>query len=360
MPERIEREAGDKVFEDYNLWYDCSPKPESGDVAPFLAYAEHTIPDAFLRDTLFMLFAHRIQKPQDISPIMVYLMGREGTGKSTIFSCLFRAVTLNEEYIHQGQLELSYTHESNHINKQCVEAEDPKKSGMTNTDIESMFKTLGSNDNLTYNPKGIQAYQVKNRGVLCISSNAHYLPASGDARRWLMIESPNGQNEQLSGACYNWMATCPNWQGKLRKYLIERFPDVDPREIIKRSAASGIKQEILNENRHPHLAMFEEMIAELEEELRDLKFIPSRLMSDRHPFSEMDHGQKSNLGRVLSTEYPLATIGSGTTFSVRINGKPHNTTLRSLIKHNKVIMENEQAADIYRAWYNHPSTGRKY
>lgn len=339
----------------FNLWTDCSPEEIAGDVEPFLKLLEVAIPNENERDLLLQLVAHRIHRPQDKAPLMIFLYGGEGTGKSTLAIACGAAITSNPDYVSIGGMNLTYSHEDRHGAKEFVCLEEPTKSGMTNSDMESMFKLLGDNETIYINPKNIQGYNVKNRILLWINSNDHFLPVSGAARRWLMIKSTFTSNAPEAQACRKWMET-DNYGGKLRHYLRNKYPEVNAFELQLAAAQAISKKEIVADNRPPMLNEYEEFLGEQPLELVELGYIPTRILMASHPYSMKDVRERSAVGRVLGKEYALAKLDSNSNSQMNVpKVAGATTTFRSTKSRVSGILTMQEARDIYEAWANHPT-----
>ena len=343
-----------------NMWQDCSPDAVEGDISPFLSLLAYTIPDPVERDLLLRLVTHRIMYPHEKSPLMVFITGQEGTGKSACATALFNAITSNPDYMFLGGLNLSYTHEDQHLFKQAICLEEPTKSGMTNKDVESFFKLLGDGEYLHVNPKGVQGYKIRNRGLYWINTNDRNMPASGVARRWLVISTNPVANEAvLTKACWDWMQSTPNFGGRVKYYLTQTYgPDKVAPYILQREA-QGLtsKQEVLEDNKSPALTEYEVFIDELSDELKALKVIPTRIMMFMPPYDRKSMGERQSLTRILSQDYPLVKVGSSQDGKVRI-ADGINTTFRALQKGLRVHLQAEDLKDLYAKWENTPLKGK--
>jgi len=335
-----------------NIWKDCAPDAVEGSVTPFLNLLDYTVPDPKQQDLLLKLVTHRILHPEDKSPLMVFLTGGEGTGKTCCATALFHAITANPDYFHDGGLNLAYAHEDQHLFKQAVCMEEPTKSGMTNKDMESFLKLLGDGEYLHVNPKGIQGFKIRNRMLLWINSNDRALAVSGSGRRWLIIESTNASNEKtLTKACWDWMQSTPNFGGRLRYYLMQRFHEVTAYELQAESAKLSSKAAILEDNKAPALVEYESFIDELPDHLKELKAIPTRIMMAMPPYNNKPVGERQSITRVLGQDYPLVKVGNSQDGKVMIKAGV-TTTFRVLEKGLRLHQHSEELKQVYLKWEN--------
>jgi len=337
-----------------NMWKDYTPDTVKGDITPFLQLLDYTVPDATERNLLLRLVTHRALYPQEKSPLMVFLTGQEGTGKTCCATALFNAITSNPDYMFLGGLNLGYAHEMQHLFKQAVCLEEPTKSGMTNKDVESYFKLLGDSEYLHVEPKGIPGYQIRNRGFYWINTNERNMPASGIARRWLVLSTnPVGNEKILTKACWDWMQSTHNFGGRLRYYLLQKFPEVTAYDLQAESANLTSKQEVLEDNKAPALVEYETFIDELPDELKALRIVPSRILMALPPYDRKSVGERQSITRVLSQEYPLVKVGNSQDGKVMIKSGV-TTAYRVLEKGLRLHMTSEELKVIYSKWENVP------
>jgi hypothetical protein len=343
----------------YNLWRDASPIEEDGDIEPFLNLLKVALPSSLEQTLLLQLLAHRIENPQDKSPLMVFMSGAEGTGKTCLATALFAALTTNRDYTYIGSLNLGYSHEDNHIFKQAVCMEEPSQSGMTSRDMEATLKLIGDSDYLPVNPKGVQAYRVRNRMLFWINSNQHFLPVSGEARRWLILSSSAYGNPVQTKACWDWMKATPNFGGRLRKYIKSRYPEVDVYSLRQAATNLDSKRKIVSENRAPALIEFELFIDEIPDVLKELKVIPTRLMFQMSPYNEPGRKDRQSITRILSMDYPLVRVGDSKDGKVNVSDGI-NSSFRSIVKGLDLHMFPPDLKELYKKWENHPYLKRKF
>lgn len=343
----------------HNLWYDCSPEAVEGDISPFLNLIEFTIPDQYERELVIQLIAHRILYPHEISPLIIFMFGAEGTGKSNIMRCLFGAITSNEKYIHEGGLRLDYAHEDQHLFKQAVCLEEPTKSGMTNADMSAVFKLLGDSDTLHVNPKGIQGYKIRNRMLMWVNSNEHYVPATGAARRWLFVRSALEGHGELTKACREWRdgfkneGKLPVLGGRIKYWVLSQFPSVSAYDLQVAAAKVVAKSEILDVNRPFQIVEYEEFLASLPSELVNLGAIPNDIMSMLYPYLEKRAGDMQSIRRHLSSYYPVVKTGNEQN-KVYITGQDSVKSFRCTKVGVQMLLNVTNATEIYNKWARHP------
>jgi hypothetical protein len=346
----------------FNLWRDAAPVPLEGDISPFLNLIQHTIPDERSRELLFSLISHRCQFAAEPCPLIIFLHGPEGTGKSSIAKTLFSAITTNPDYTYLGGVDFGYQHEARHVHKQAVCLEEPTKSGMTNKDMESKLKLLGDGDDLYVNPKGIDGYLVKNRMLLWINSNDSSLPISGTARRWLIMESAREARDDLTRACRDWWKSEPNFGAMVLYWILANYPKPIVRDIQLGAATLESKAAIVQDNKPELLMEFEQIIDELPDELKAFGVAPTSLMYKHPIYSTRPAGFKQQLAKLLVNDYPIVKAnGSVSQDGKVIISSGVLTTFRSIDRGVSRTYDSGVLREIYAKWEKYAvNFGRKF
>ena len=344
--------VADEVVQEtvYNLWREGTPVLEEGDVSPFLELLEYAIPDPIGRDLLLKIVAHRILHAEEKAPLAIFTYGGEGTGKTCIATALSQAITQNKNYIHIGSLRPENPHEDNHLCKQFVCMEEPP-SGVSRKDIENLLKLYIDADQLTCNPKGLQQYKITNRMLFWINTNEHVFPASGSARRWLVLRSPDQARADLAKACWDWMQSTPNFGGMLAYYIQQNYGGALTYDIQQAAPQVEAKKLLLVENQDPAIVEYEDFINELPEDLLALGSIPTRLQMMLPPYNEKNASHRQGITRVLGKGYPLVAVGYDN--KVRI-ADGVNSTFRSVIKGVSTTSDQSTLRELYQKWEQHP------
>jgi hypothetical protein len=342
----------------YNLWEDWAPRPEAGDVSPFIALLAYAVPDPLSRELLLQIVSHRIQFPEQKSPLAVFTYGGEGTGKTCIATALSRAITRNDRYIHIGGLNPTNSHEDNHLGKQFVCMEEPPE-GISKREVENLLKLYVDSDELTCNPKGVKQYKIRNRMLFWINTNEHVAPFSGAARRWLVLKSPEQANPILAKACWDWMQSTLNFGGILRQYILDTYPNPVTYDIQQAAFKVEAKAEMIRENMDSAVVEYEDFLSEMPQELLDSGLIPTRLMNLLPPYNSKTTGQRQSFSRTLSKSYPLAWVGNSKDGKVLI-ADGITCTFRSTVKNVQVTTEATPLKVLYRRWESHPALRSLY
>jgi hypothetical protein len=175
---------------DFNLWTGLAVEPREGDwsllrdgVARDVLCGGDPALHAYLMDWLAFLF----QSPERLHGVAVAFRGPKGAGKSTLTRALLRAFGPHAMKVHDA--EQVYGRFNWHMqNKVLLVSEEARwLQGRSN---ESALKTLITEEETTYEPKGLARVPGKNHVSLILNSNADWVvPASlGDERRFVVCD----------------------------------------------------------------------------------------------------------------------------------------------------------------------------
>lgn len=136
-------------------------------------------------DYLIQMMARAVQHPELRGEIGIVFIGRKGTGKNVaveefgkLFGTHFWTVTNPEHFT--GKFNSHLQHCSILLADECLKPE--------NKVHEQIAKTLVTGQTIVIEPKGVNAYQVKNFLHVFICTNSRWaIPATADERRWFIL-----------------------------------------------------------------------------------------------------------------------------------------------------------------------------
>lgn len=175
----------------FNLWRGFAFEPKKGDCSLFLNHTLENIcgGDPVYYDYLIKWMARAIQKPASVGEVAIVLRGRKGTGKS-IFAREFGKL-FGRHFFHISNSSHLVGHFNAHLRDVVLLFADEAfyagdKKG------EAVLKTLITEKTMTIEAKGVDADISPNYVHLIMASNeSHVIPASGDERRFFMLDVEN-------------------------------------------------------------------------------------------------------------------------------------------------------------------------
>lgn len=169
----------------YNLWRGLNIKPKKGTWQRFEDHLFHVVADG--DESLFQWikawFASLMQKPGDKMETCIVLLGKQGTGKDLI--ARYVGPVFGGHYLHlKNQSHLVGKHNFHLQNALFVFSDEAFWTGNTNS--ASILKSLITDDTNQIEPKGVDAYSVKNYVSLVVASDSEewVIPAKMEDRRF--------------------------------------------------------------------------------------------------------------------------------------------------------------------------------
>jgi hypothetical protein len=170
-----------------NLWNGFACKPIQGDCGLYIDHLYDNVCGGNEDHAAYLLdwMAYAVQQPGLAGEVAVVLRGKEGTGKGVaakefgrLFGSHFRHV------VHAKHLT---GHFNAHL-QQCSALFADEAFFAGDRSHESTLKALITEETLLVEPKGLDAYAVRNCIHLIMSSNADWVvPAGADARRYFVL-----------------------------------------------------------------------------------------------------------------------------------------------------------------------------
>lgn len=145
-------------------------------------------------DIFMNLLAHKIKYPTVKQPYAVVLQSLQGEGKNLMLDC-FGYIVGKEHYLTTSNIDdIMGVHSEGLMHKLLVNLNEMDLS--QTRDKKNRFKSLISEDTITFNPKNVRPFEMENYAFIVLTSNeAMPLPldiTSGE-RRWFVFEG-SGKN----------------------------------------------------------------------------------------------------------------------------------------------------------------------
>lgn len=196
-----------------NRWSDARPVPVAGDITPWLEHLHRMVPDDVEREHILDVLAHKIQRPDVKINHAILHIGRQGSGKDTLYEPFLWAVggargsrrnvaiVRNEEV----QSQWGYNYESEVMvfeELRQTEAKDRRA-------LENQLKPIiaAPPEFISVNRKGMHPYQALNRMfVLAFSNERVPLSLPSEDRRWFVTYSEAARMTEEAGArLWKWL-----------------------------------------------------------------------------------------------------------------------------------------------------------
>ncbi len=178
----------DKLSSVYNLWKGFALTEVEGDF-PLIESHLRTV---WCRGNeehyqyLIAWFAHLLQKPEEKPGVALVIKGGKGTGKSTIFECIFEKI-LGHAYskIDKGE-QVTGKFNTHQRGKLLLVLEEAIWAG--DKQAEGALKSMITDKRTLYEPKGVDAFEEDSYvRVAFVSNEKRAVPASIDERRFFSL-----------------------------------------------------------------------------------------------------------------------------------------------------------------------------
>jgi hypothetical protein len=225
-----------------NLWLGFACEPKAGDC--FL-FKQHLLANVCSDNRehfeyLWRWMARAVQEPGAAGEVAVILRGREGVGKG-IFAREFGRL-FGSHFRHVVHCKHLTGHFNAHL-QHCslLYADEAFFAG--DRQHESVLKALVTEETITIEPKGLDAFQVRNCIHLLMSSNSVWvIPAGADARRYFVLDVGDAQiqNSEYFAAVVEQMGTGGR-EALLHELLQEDLSDFNVRVVPQTEALAEQK-----------------------------------------------------------------------------------------------------------------------
>ncbi len=181
-------DAGETEGNHLNLWQGFGVEPVQGDWSLYCAHLLHNVccgdEDHF--EYLLDWMAYSVQSPGLQCEVALVLRGTEGVGKGVLAK--YFGVLFGPHYLHIWQPGHLTGHFNAHL-QQCALLFADEAFFAGDRRDENQLKALVTERTMLCEPKGLDAYTIKNCLTIIMSSNNDWVvPASADARRYFVLD----------------------------------------------------------------------------------------------------------------------------------------------------------------------------
>lgn len=184
---------------EYNLWkgWPIAENPDPTGCDKFLQHVREVIcsGDKDLADYVITWLADSIQNPTVRPGVALILQGEQGIGK-TIFAQYILKMYGKYGAVSTNSNHLFGKHNFHLANKLMVFADESCWAG--NHQQEKVLQNMITGESLTYEPKGVDAFELDNFLRLIMATNDVWaVPASGRARRFCIMDVSNHRQDDF-------------------------------------------------------------------------------------------------------------------------------------------------------------------
>lgn len=172
----------------WNLWEGFTVKPKAGDWSLFQDLMRDILcaKDDISYTYLLKWTAWCLQNPTKLPGVAVVLKGKEGAGKGTYGNAMVRLFGSHGLAVHASK-HLTGNFNAHRALTCFLFADESFFAG--DPAGESVLKASITEDLVTIEPKGMQAYQMRNRlKILMATNDEHAVRASAEARRYFVLQ----------------------------------------------------------------------------------------------------------------------------------------------------------------------------
>jgi hypothetical protein len=196
-----------------NRWADARPAPVEGDITLWLDHLHRMIPEEREREHMLDVIAHKVQRPDVKINHAILHIGRQGSGKDSLYEPFLWAVGGNRSSRRnvaivrneEVQSQWGYNYESEIMvfeELRQTEAKDRRA-------LENQLKPViaAPPEFISVNRKGLHPYQALNRMfVLAFSNERVPLSLPSEDRRWFVVysEAPRMTDDE-GAALWKWL-----------------------------------------------------------------------------------------------------------------------------------------------------------
>lgn len=185
-PRPLSKKVADMFF---NTYPGLSKQPKKGDWSRLMFHLRNIWcnGDEELFESVMGWFAHLVQKPWEKPGVALVVTGGKGTGKSTIFECVFKPIlgSLYCKVSHRSHLTGNFN--AHLANKLLVVNEEAFFHG--DHEASEVVKSMITEELMGVEPKGVDIRELETfMRVVFVSNNEHVVSASPDERRFLVLE----------------------------------------------------------------------------------------------------------------------------------------------------------------------------
>lgn len=182
----------------FNTYFGFSVEPKKGSWKRLLG---HIYRNVCRRDAEYFRFfiawlAQLVQQPHIKPGTNIVLKGKEGVGKSKVGEWIVALFDRNAIVVSEAE-RITGRFNGHLENKLFLMAEEAFWAG--DKAAEGKLKDLGTGTNMSYERKGLDAYEGRNFTRVMIASNEDWVvPASSGGRRWFVVEVGNDHEKDYA------------------------------------------------------------------------------------------------------------------------------------------------------------------
>ncbi|EGB16350.1 hypothetical protein DND132_3147 [Pseudodesulfovibrio mercurii] len=186
-PRPLSKDVATRFF---NMYPGLSKEPKAGDWSRIQTHLRDIWcnGDEELFGAVMNWMAHLVQKPWEKPGVALVVTGGRGTGKSTIFECIFKPIlgSLYCKVSHRNHLSGNFN--AHLATKLLVVNEEAFFHG--DHEANEVVKSMITEELMEIEPKGVDIREKETfMRVVFLSNNEHVIAASTDERRYLVLES---------------------------------------------------------------------------------------------------------------------------------------------------------------------------
>jgi hypothetical protein len=196
-----------------NRWSNARPACVAGDITPWLDHLHRMVPEEYEREHILNVIAHKIQHPDVKINHAILHIGRQGSGKDSLYEPFLwavggaRAIRRNVAVVRNEEIQSQWGY--NYESEVMVFEELRQSEAKDRRALENHLKPIiaAPPEFVTVNRKGMHPYQALNRMfVLAFSNERVPLSLPSEDRRWFVVYSDAPQMAEEDGKRFwDWM-----------------------------------------------------------------------------------------------------------------------------------------------------------
>ena len=196
-----------------NRWSNARPACVAGDITPWLDHLHRMVPEEYEREHILNVIAHKIQHPDVKINHAILHIGRQGSGKDSLYEPFLwavggaRAIRRNVAVVRNEEIQSQWGY--NYESEVMVFEELRQSEAKDRRALENHLKPIiaAPPEFVTVNRKGMHPYQALNRMfVLAFSNERVPLSLPSEDRRWFVVYSDAPRMPDPEGkAFWDWM-----------------------------------------------------------------------------------------------------------------------------------------------------------
>ena len=196
-----------------NRWSNARPACVAGDITPWLDHLHRMVPEEYEREHLLNVLAHKIQHPDIKINHAILHIGKQGSGKDSLYEPFLwavggqREIRRNVAVVRNEEIQSQWGY--NYESEIMVFEELRQSEAKDRRALENHLKPIiaAPPEFVTVNRKGMHPYQALNRMfVLAFSNERVPLSLPSEDRRWFVVYSDAPRMAEEDGRRFwRWM-----------------------------------------------------------------------------------------------------------------------------------------------------------